>query len=296
MFANGTCKKLLSAASLAALLAITTTAHAKNGVLLTPAMCSDSNGFRDAYWAQKNTGTKQYPNVFFMREGGSIVKVTGTDDLGDITDMMITAHGNCSQISNWTNSQFARLLQANLPDSKKIETLTTVSCHGADLIGPTLETKSLLTELQKYFTATDLFTGFKGVASIAGDGSDILDSKFSGNSYTDNVVDLGNLQAAKAANKQLWKTTNLKIGAIDLPLNEFCHQVSENASFFSDGLLGDTIKALYVKTVDEIETKNSGWSDITELLKTGAKPAACGPKHNVDSGNYSSNNENCDQL
>ncbi|GHB34995.1 hypothetical protein GCM10007094_25580 [Pseudovibrio japonicus] len=296
MFANGTCKKLLSAASLAAALSIAATAHAKNGVLLTLSMCSDSNGFRDAYWAQKNTGAKQYPNVFYMREGGSIVKVIGTDDLADITDLMITAHGNCSQISTWTNSQFARLLKANLPVSKEIKTLTTVSCHGADTIGPKPETNSLLTELQKYFVDADLITGFKGVASIAGDGNGILDSKFSGNSYTDNVVDLGKLQAAKVANETFWKTTKLKIGVIDLPLRDFCDKVSENASFFSDNLLGDTIKALYEKTVDEIETQNSGWSDITKLLKTGAKPAACGPKHNVDAANYSSNNENCNQL
>lgn len=287
----------LRAAAVSLALTLASTAHAANGVLLTPAMCSDSNGFRDAYWAENNTVSTTYPNIFFMREGGSIVKVKGTDDLADITDLMITAHGSCTSISNWTNYEFVQLLKANLPDFTKIKKIKTVSCHGADMIGPTPDHSSLLRYLNQEFTSTRLFTGFKGVASISGAGSTILGSKFTGNSYVSDMTDLGKLQVAKAASDGLWASHPLTIAPITQDLQVFCKLVTQNASFMSDGLLSSIVKDMYDETVAQFTAMNTPyWSEITKLLKHGSKPVACGPDYNNNPGNYSKTALLCKDL
>ncbi len=295
MFGIKTSKSFIATISITAALTATA-AQANNGVLLTPSMCQDANGFRDAYWAQNNNVSTKYPNIYYMRNGGSIVQVKGSDGIDTITTLMITAHGNCSAVGGWTNYQFAKLLKANLPKPDILKTITTVSCHGADTLGPTANTKSLLTELQTTMTDTKLFTGFAGVASLSGDSNGILDSKFTGNSYVDSDATLAALQYAKEKSDEKWAQHDVKIGQITLPLKEFCDKVEDNDSFFSDTLLGDTIGSLYDETVKEFTNTTQLWSDTTKLLKHGNKPEACGSDHNKDTTNTSKNKEECSDL
>ncbi|KZL06358.1 hypothetical protein [Pseudovibrio sp. Ad26] len=222
---------------------MTAEATAFGGVLITPSFCDDFLSSQDVAWAeaQKDNGFRRYTNLFYMREGGEIVQISGFADFPILTKLFITSHGSCAgtgSVSEFSNADFARYIAAAQQGNANLRNIKTVSCQSATppQLGPG---RSLLGELQTRLSLANnaVLSGWPDKVAIVGGGGDLANAHHSDDVDIANTADVVLQAKATSALETHWELERVVIPFS--PIHSFQNTFKEHCTIMLKGFETD---------------------------------------------------------
>ncbi|WP_057461857.1 hypothetical protein [Pseudovibrio sp. POLY-S9] len=174
MFSRKTRKGLLGGVALALAGLMAGEAGAATGVLITSTYCDRFTNSRNQIWTENNLGAD---NVYYMKDNGAVIQLSGPANITQVDDLIATAHGNCDGIGPFAKDAFAQHLKTARDTGADFNKLVFFSCSSA---ATGVSGHSLIDEVGTKFPGTKRIVGWPRSGYFSG--SD--DASFANAQYT----------------------------------------------------------------------------------------------------------------